>query len=243
MSQQVSLGEMCEHLGKLFGPRNAIYLSGVANRIAFLFMGARNLEDVFEDNMGSMKYAEALASLFARICAIVENFRIISLPEAMSQKYPLSGCGYCGRHPCNCLDNKEQRDHQLSPVTGIQLDWEIKHWQDHIQNVYGRINHDRGVDVALHRLFSEIVELEILWMIDTHSESGYVPSDLRQQYALELSDAFAWVTVIASLLNINLEEAVISLYGLPGTPCHVCDKFPCDCGPFNMSHRRRIITE
>ena len=241
MSKQVSLGEMCVHLAKLFGNRNALYLPGIQERIGFLMIGARGIEDAIEEEVRSPECGVALASLFGRICAMVEHFQVISLSETMSQKYPLQGCGYCGQRACNCAEGKLQ-DHQLSPVSAIKLDWGIEHWKKHVDLVYGHTNHHRGIDVALRRLCSEIIEIQTLWMITTHSERGYDQQNLRQMYACELADTFAWVTVIASLLHINLEEAVVSLYGLPETPCHKCEELPCGCGPFNMSERRLVLS-
>ena len=244
MSQsQVSLGQMCAHLGKLFGPRNAIYLPGIQNRISFLSMGARNLEDAIRKELGNGERGKTLASLFARICALVEHFRTISLSITMSRKYPRAGCAYCQRLPCRCLDSNRP-DHQLSLGNNEQLAWSIREWQEHHELVYGSHNRqpENGIHNALHRLFAEIAELETLCLITANSESGYDQANLRQLYTLELADVFAWVMAIANLLHINLEETVISLYGLPGAPCRKCGQLPCSEGPPNMSQRRLILS-
>lgn len=67
----------------------------------------------------------------------------------------------------------------------------------------------------------------MLWVVEEIGElAEAVKDDDRPTVAEELADVIAWVTSIANLYNLNLEEILSTKY--PGY-CPRCENKPCEC--------------
>lgn len=88
-------------------------------------------------------------------------------------------------------------------------------FQDLIRKTYIHYDAKRGVNNTFLWLKSEVKELE----------NAIKRGDIKNQKE-EIADVLAWLTSIANLLNINIEEAVIGKYG---RGCPKCGSIPCKC--------------
>ncbi len=90
----------------------------------------------------------------------------------------------------------------------------VSEFQHLIEKVYYEKDSERGV------------ERTFLWFIE---EVGELAEAIREKdgrkLKAEFSDVFAWLASLASLANIDLEEAA-SVYN---NGCPNCGKLPCQC--------------
>ncbi len=221
----MKLDDLMAHLYRIYGRRNSIYLPSISERIAFLSLGIRNLEDAVE-NKKDCTYQ--LASVFGRICCVAENFPNMLISEALAQKYPLKGCSYCGKFPCGC-DTAVRKESKLIPIADEQKTWSLNQFQVHLNDMYGEANKKRGVESALLRLFSESAELTALQLVMTSQTSQ---AEMYLEYSLEIADTLARTLAVANITDIDLETAVLELYG---NGCHGCREMVCTiCGPLSV---------
>jgi len=95
----------------------------------------------------------------------------------------------------------------------------ISAFQKIIENIYFERDSKRGVDKTFVWFVEEVGELaKEIRRLHTHSENQ---TRLKEEFA----DVLAWLTTLASLLDIDLEEAA-HIYS---NGCPKCHRTPCDC--------------
>ena len=93
---------------------------------------------------------------------------------------------------------------------------EIREFQEKIEAIYYERDPARGL-AGTHMWFAEEVgELTRALRRENHDELGG-----------EFADVFAWLSTLASMAKIDLEEAVKKKYA---GGCPRCDATPCACG-------------
>jgi len=93
---------------------------------------------------------------------------------------------------------------------------EIREFQDKIEAIYFERDSARGL-AGTHMWFAEEVgEL-----------TRALRRDNRDELEGEFADVFAWLSTLASMAKIDLEEAVKKKYE---GGCPRCDSTPCACG-------------
>ena len=212
----------------VYGQRNRFFLPSLGKRLAFLNLAIGDWETAWRKDVGPEKTGLALSRVFTRIFCVAE-FLDLNFISAMSLKYPIAGCAYCGKLPCQC------RERRANPVIGaatnsVQSNWTISNWADHLAVVYGQKNKAQGMNYLIGRLFRESCELQSLFM-DMEGQSSLSLAEQQNAAAMELSDLTAWSLGIKTLAEIDL-EAVLSERFLNG--CWKCGKNPCQCTVFNM---------
>lgn len=224
----MTLQEMMEHLFKLYGRRNRIFLSGLRERIDFLNLAIGDLQEAVRKKHGPYIYGIALARVVARIFCVVESFQSLPLVETIARKYPSGYCSYCKKSPCACPEKRPSATLEKAP-TEEQLQWSLRQWCEHLGALYGARNKRRGIENILNRLFKEIAELLSLQMTIPNMAGSL--NGIEEEFALELADALAWTIAVANLLGIDLESAVLQRFG---KGCWKCRQVPCVCVGFNV---------
>lgn len=85
-------------------------------------------------------------------------------------------------------------------------------------------------DTYIERDLKRGAERTMLWLLSEAGElaDAYLKGD-RDLMKEEAADVFAWLCSLCNVLEIDLEEAVVSKYGLG---CPRCSSIPCKCkGP------------
>jgi len=110
----------------------------------------------------------------------------------------------------------------------------ISEFQKIIEDIYFERDSKRGVDKTftwfieeVGELAKEIRRLHALPENETRRENE-APAEFRSPARLkeEFADVFAWLTTLASLLGIDMEEAS-QIYS---QGCPKCHRIPCECG-------------
>jgi len=224
----MALQEMMEHFFHLYGRRNRIFLSSLRKRVDFLYLAIGDLQEVVRKEMGGKHVEVALARVISRIFCIAENFQNLPLVEMMARKYPAQRCGYCKKFPCACTERRPDV-HLEEVATKEQQQWSLKEWCLHFARMYGAKNKEKGIENVLNRLFKEVSEISSLSMNIPNMRSM---DEIEQEFALELSDALAWTAAVATILETDLEKAVLDRFG---NSCWNCRKNPCICSHFNVT--------
>lgn len=93
----------------------------------------------------------------------------------------------------------------------------IREFQELIRKTYHERDRARGV------------EKNFLWLTE---EVGELAEAVRKRdrpgMVEEMADVLAWLSTLASLLEIDLEEAALVKYG---RGCPRCEAIPCACAP------------
>lgn len=93
----------------------------------------------------------------------------------------------------------------------------IRYFQEHIWRIYGDHDSKRGLMKTFEWLVREVEELG-------RAIKEYDLPNARE----ELADVLAWLSSVARLLSIDLEEAAIDRYG---EGCPKCSMIPCQLEP------------
>ena len=93
---------------------------------------------------------------------------------------------------------------------------QIREFQKLIWRTYRHHDEKRGVGKTFEWLVSEVNEL------GRALSSGDI-DNIRE----ELADVIAWLSSVANLVHVDLEEASIARYG---EGCPKCSRIPCRCG-------------
>ncbi|MBI5004324.1 hypothetical protein HZC00_04475 [Candidatus Kaiserbacteria bacterium] len=225
---RLTIGSSIERLVATFSSSDALTMNR-NDRYSFLVLACADLARCVRKEKTGL-YPIALAQIVAWFASLAEElFRTdagLLLTNAMGDKFPAMGCGYCGHFPCIC-EEAHRAEHVVSVPSTSQYLWSINRWQEHLEQLYGPNNSTGGIPRALNRLFEEVAEVGLI----LHSADGFNDNlkDVRRKYAQEFTDVLAWTFACASLLKISLEDSVISLYG---SECPVCRSFPCNCRHF-----------
>lgn len=213
-------------LFELFGLRNAMYMRG-DTRVLFLMDAIRyfgKLVRTGEKDKNIM--GTAIASLFARTAAFADSFVNLPLADAMCEKYPDGICAYCQHKICVCDPNRKQQI-VYGQISLTQKTWPVNDWLRHLDATYGKVNRDRGILFAHSRLYEEVGEVISAQLVDAHDQRLTL-TDVRRNISREFADVFAWIFVIAALLEINLDEVLDLHYS---GRHRRCGNRPCTCGP------------
>jgi len=92
---------------------------------------------------------------------------------------------------------------------------DISEFQKHIWKVYGHHDGKRGVWKTYLWLKSEVEEL-----------GDAIKANDRENIEEELADVLAWLSSVATLLDISLEDVALRRYG---AGCPKCGCIPCRC--------------
>ena len=91
----------------------------------------------------------------------------------------------------------------------------IREFQTLIEKTYFERDRKRGVEKNFLWLTEEVGEL-------AEAVRKNDPAGMKE----EMADVLAWLSTIASLSGINLEDAALAKYG---AGCPRCRKIPCEC--------------
>jgi len=224
----MKLGSLQDHFFNLYGRRNRIFLPGLRERIDFLGLAVADLQDVIRKIPETSKIEIALTRVMARVFCVGEHFLVLPLIETLIAKYPSSHCSYCGRFPCLCSEIRQDSQLTISGA-GLQNEWNLRQWQQHFNALYGVRNKEKGVENVLNRLFKEVSELSSLQLKVPYMNCGI--GEIEKEFALELSDVFAWTIAMANVLGIDLQKAVLDRFG---NGCQQCRQLQCICVHFNV---------
>lgn len=223
---------------ELYGHRNAMYLRGDI-RAMYLDDRVRSFfKKIRKEETDKNVLAHILASMFSRTLAYADSFVDIPLVRALCEKYPSSGCAYCGGKPCICDPNRKGTI-VLAYADRYQMEWDVNRWVDHMHEVYGANNRNAGIYFAICRLNEEIDEAKAAHYLDEISNPNITLPMRRMNIAREFADVLAWIFSIAAMLDLNLGSAIQERYG---GSCSRCTKRPCECGsPFELAQRANPV--
>lgn len=216
------------HMRNIYADANAL-TTPRGERFTFLTMAWADLSRNYRKKVPH-RYPLAVAQVFAWSMSLTEELLRGTggtiLANAMAQKYPTSHCSYCKKFPCVC--KQELRPVPTLTVTSTeQSGWTLSQWQQHLHALYGAANAAAGVPQAINRLGEEVVEVgALLNHVDGFNDSL---DNMRKNIALEMTDVIAWMCTSSSLLEVDVQAAVRTLYG---KGCPVCHTARCICPNF-----------
>ncbi len=232
------LGGVLDFSNRLTSERNERFLRTNSLRVQHLLAGGGEVLDTLERVKPEQKMRQVIPSVLAKVTLRV--FTVLQglqnkkeIIGALKNKFPESGCSYCGHKPCACsvMRPEEKVDARSSDA---QSGWTIGEWQKHLKDVYGHKNAEQGIRFIYGRLLSEMNEANVASM-----QIEMLPDQAAkywQEAISELADSFAWVAAVANELNIDLEKAYVERYG---KGCPNCGQFSCQCGPFTFVQERK----
>lgn len=228
-----SVGELQDHFIKLYGRRNNIWLPGRMPRINLLNVAIADLQDAVRKNSHHEHLEVMFARLPSRIFCIAQAVNEVSVASAMMEKYPLAGCVYCHSFPCQCDIRRSDAELAQVALQGVQQQWNLKDWQEHLGRLYGDNNRRLGIENVINRCFKEVAELMNLeHEIPKADPAGIMTASfVEHEFALELADCLAWTMGAANLLEVDLEQVTIDRFW---PDCWNCHQKPCVCINFNF---------
>jgi NTP pyrophosphatase (non-canonical NTP hydrolase) len=93
---------------------------------------------------------------------------------------------------------------------------EIREFQDVLRRTFGERDRARGVDGTFRWFVEEVGEV-----------AKAIRAGDRANVEHELGDAFAWLTSLANVVEVDLEGAIARYAG----GCPRCGTMPCGCTP------------
>jgi len=93
---------------------------------------------------------------------------------------------------------------------------EIRAFQEIIRRTYYEKDRARGMEATFLWLIEEVGELATALREGT-----------REERAAEFADVYAWLTTLANLADVDMEQALAKY----ATGCCGCGKIPCVCPP------------
>ena len=127
--------------------------------------------------------------------------------------------------PCQCED-RSRNPYTLSDPSDDQLAWTLIEWQSHLTQLYGEKNLEQGIHFVIGRLSSERRELNSLESMIQEAPESIGIETAKREFQLELADTLAWTIGAASVIGVNVQNAVVHRYGLG---CSICKLKPCNC--------------
>lgn len=227
-----TLDALQQHFDAVYGPRNSEHLRSTTEAMQLFAVGIRDLrESRREDNPAMTEVA--LARLGSRVFTLAQAYGNIQVGESLEQKYPANGCAYCGQIPCGC---GETRDHAVLDQSGKgqRKDWDLSHWQQFLDQVYGDRNRQRGFDNVTGRLTDELIEAIAL----EHFAGRMDDEQLHRHYSHGIADLAAWVLAVGNVVGVDVQKAVENRYG---NGCPTCGNFQCSCSEEQFSHVYEIL--
>lgn len=215
------------------------YKLGWIDRITGLVSVMRRLQELVRKRAGRSDIETALARCVSHLVAIVSELELSKDPHQPEQsaflkcliaKWGLPDCFACHEEECSCGDEWHERliEWAIPFQFRDRLTWSIRQWQQAIRAKYHE-NNLRETDpkrMVLLRSHSEAVEIVDAWR-QIGTDVMVTPQDIQRLYAEEAGDLFAWFCSTATVLTVDLEDAVKRRY--PEGKCHACGKSPCRC--------------
>ncbi len=214
------LSSVQRHFAQLYGRRNMFVNGSFHSRALHM---SRRIGRLADSERKREPIEGRLASAFSYFMSVVNYFnREVDLARGMANKFPSYGCGYCGAKPCQCFAHTRS-EHKKPDLDIAQLEWNIEKWQQHLLEVYGEKNTERGFWEIHTRLQSEFGELSIL---QAHGpNTPLLPSVMIAECEGEAADVLSWLFAIAYIKRVNLSTAILERYQV----CPGCKKEICDC--------------
>jgi NTP pyrophosphatase (non-canonical NTP hydrolase) len=229
------MSEILDFADHLTQERNEKYFKTLADRIDHLILIGREMVDTVraEDNkILPVVSAKAALRIFTVLQGLAGNNAIV---QKLMEKFPETGCSYCGKKPCQCAVDRPKGHANISS-TEAQKSWSISDWQRHLAEVYPG-NIEKGLLWISNRLTSEIAEVLQARMLMDMQPYKEDQEEYRQEAISELADSFAWAIAVCNATETNLEQAFVERYG---KGCPNCEQNPCKCGPFTFIQERKI---
>jgi NTP pyrophosphatase (non-canonical NTP hydrolase) len=228
IEKKMNLTGYIKHLSAVYGQNNAFCLSSWGKRKLFFEAGVFDLNKALRKRLVKKCIAVALARIFARFACLINglNNDCYTFPFAfyLSNKYPVSGCGYCIEGICLC-DPEDRRPFQGGVVDDVQIKvWGLRKWQLYFKRVYGNVNERLTVFELLARLDEEFKELCEAFV--NLPFSGLSPEEMKERIGKEAADVFAFICALANHYDIDLQDAVDERYG---RGCSTCHEWSCHC--------------
>lgn len=212
-------------LEEVFGPRDRLYLDERFKRIRLFETGVADLFDALRREPTADDLKVPFARVTARIFSIANGIDGVLVSQGMMMKFPKEGCAYCGSQPCNCSAFRGEAT--LAGYNVEQATWGLREWQQHLYNLYGRPNAEKGIWFVTTRLAIETNEL----VAEEDKIPFMAPEDVRRNYALEVADTLAWTIAAANILGVDLQAAALERFG---NGCPTCGNVPCQCSRHNF---------
>ena len=108
-------------------------------------------------------------------------------------------------------------------------DVSIRKFQSLIREMYYEKDVARGIPGTFMGLMEEVGELSSALRETSQMDQAADPEAYqvkRENLKLEFADVLAWLTTIANVANIDLDEAIMEKYG---SGCPGCQQFACVC--------------
>lgn len=230
--------EVLDFSDRLTRLRNERYLKTLPHRMAHLGVGGTEILTTFQRVKPESKMREILPDVATKV--LLRAMTMLQSLEgrdgiikALMQKYPESGCSYCGLKPCGCevARPEEKKGAQSSEE---QKTWTLQQWQEHLKSVYGEANERRGLNFVCDRLNEEIGEAATAGLqMDMQPE---LAEEFKQEAISELADTFAWALGVGNATGASIEKKFVERYG---KGCPNCGQFSCQCGPFTFVQERK----
>lgn len=232
----MTFDELFKYFKNLYGRNNKLFYTSLGHHTDKLGARIKNLRDAIVKQPKNIRLQEELlGNMIARTFAIAGFFFKLPLNKYMCKKFPVTGCGYCGHEICDC--SQEKRDaHVEIEVAPIQLEWTLTQHQDHLAATYGHANKALGIQNAINRLFCELFEITSIASQEDLTNAS--PTETESAYAREIADVIAWILGIATLLEINVEQVVMKIYG---NGCPICHSMPCECTRFAIQEGKVVV--
>ncbi len=233
-----ALKEVLDFSDGLTRDRNENNFHTVADRVDHLALGGGEL--LKSVHVGDTRILPSVsAKITLRIFTVLQGLSAMDgFIQDLMDKFPERGCSYCGKKPCQCAVDRPATKASVPP-SEMQRTWSLTAWQQHLQDVYGESNQDKGGLLwAASRLSSEIKEVLEARMRMDREVSPELIEKYRREVINELADSFAWVCAVCNELHASLEEEFVRRYG---NGCQHCGKYPCACGPFEWKDERTKV--
>lgn len=235
LQSNASLKEVLEFSDGLTRERNERNFHTLADRVDHLALGGGELlKSVHVGDTNILPSVSAKITL--RIFTVLQGLNATEdFIRTLMEKFPESGCSYCGNKPCSCSTDRPEAKATVSP-SEAQHEWSLAQWQALLKEMYGNSNKSKGGLLwAASRLSSEIKEvLEARMRMNREASPGLIKK-YRQETISELADSFAWVCAVCNELDANLSDEFVKRYG---KGCQHCGKYPCACGAFEWKDER-----
>jgi len=230
--EKMALVDTMEFVNGLYQKRNDSHLP-IASHICLFFASGgfflRINRKLIDD---PTIRANALASVFARTSTLAirtVGSKVLSgshlILGKLFQKYPESGCAYCGNLPCKCEKHRRPEPANIQ-ASGVQQFWTLTEWCQHIRRVYGPNNRKNGIEYVTNQLLEEI--LEVTMLLEPLIVGERLEDSELVMVAAEFADVFARIFALADMYGVVdfLEDKIDTHYA----QCKRCGKRPCECG-------------
>ena len=216
--------------------RNKKCFPTFADRVDHLVLGGAELSNAVRAE--DTKILPAVASkVILRIFTVLQGLgEKDAIVQMLMDKFPATGCSYCGKKPCQCAVDRPKGHAGIRP-SEFQKEWTFTDWQQHLKEVYGESNTARGLTWIANRLTSEIAEVVQARMLMDMQTSEEGKDRYTREAVNELADSFGWAVAVCNVLDANLENVFIERYG---KGCANCKQYPCQCGAFSFKEERKL---